>query len=170
MMREICLCFGRPVIKESSQFIEALRDLAARHGCTLQALDADKVVNDKHITLAAEMALAAFGERRNVAMDLGVEILRYASAQRQIERALDMGISDSTKRIALVAVTSGGGHDVFAEAEIRRLIELDGGGSSYRAEAVRETFDISEEEIRAAGESKIPDLVMERVALMDAYR
>jgi KEOPS complex subunit Cgi121 len=170
MMREVRLFFGRPVIKERSQFIKALKDIAVRHGCTLQALDADKVVNEKHIALAAEMALAAFEERRNIAMDLGVEILRYASAQRQIERALAMGISDSTKRIALVAVASGSGHNLFAEAEICRLIELDGAGSSYRAEAVRETFDISEEEIQAAGESKIPDLVLERVALMDAYR
>jgi KEOPS complex subunit Cgi121 len=116
--------------------------------------------------------LAAFGEKRNVAMDLGVEILRYASGQRQIEQALAMGISDSTKRIAIVAVAeaSGNGHDVYEEAEIFRLIELDGAGSSYRAVVVRETFDISEEEIRAAGESRIPDLVLERVALMDAYR
>ena len=171
-MKEIRLFFGRPVIKEKSQFIKALKDLAARHGCTLQVLDADKVVNEKHLVLAAGMALAAFGEKRNVAMDLGVEILRYASGQRQIEQALAMGISDSTKRIAIVAVAeaSGNGHDVYEEAEIFRLIELDGAGSSYRAVVVRETFDISAEEIRAAGESRIPDLVLERVALMDAYR
>lgn len=172
IMKEIRLFFGRPVIKENSQFIRELKDLAARHSCTLQVLDADRIVNEKHLVLAAEKALAAFGEGRNVAMDLGVEILRYASGQRQIERAMVMGISDSTKRIVIVAVAEASwkGHDLFTEAEICRLIELDGAGSSYRAEAVRDTFDISEDEIRATGESRIPDLVLERVALMDAYR
>jgi len=171
-MKEIRLFFGRPVIKDKSQFIRALKGLAASLGSTIQVLDADKVVSERHLMLAAERALAAFGERRNVAMDLGVEILRYASAQRQIERAMYMGISDSTERIAVVAVAeaSGNGHEVSIEAEICRLIEMDGAGSSYRPEAVRETFDISEEEIRAAGESRIPDLVLERIALMDAYR
>jgi KEOPS complex subunit Cgi121 len=171
-MKEIRLFFGRPVIKEKSQFIRELKDLAASHDCTLQVLDADMVVNERHLVLAAENALEAFRGRRNVALDLGVEILRCASGQRQIERAMAMGISDSTKRVAIVAVAeaSGNGHDVFTEAEICRLIELDGAGSSYRVEAVREIFDISEEEIRAAGESRIPDLVLERVALMDAYR
>jgi KEOPS complex subunit Cgi121 len=171
-MKDIRLFFGRPVIKEKSQFIRELRDLAACHSCTLQVLDADVVVNERHLVLAAEKALAAFGEKRNVALDLGVEILRYASGQRQIERAMAMGISDSTKRIAIVAIAeaSGKGHYVFGEDEICSLIELDGAGSSYRPEAVREIFDISEEEIRAAGESRIPDLVLERVALMDAYR
>jgi KEOPS complex subunit Cgi121 len=171
-MKEIRLFFGRPVIKEKSGFIRVLKDLAASHGSTLQVLDADKVVSERHLVLAAERALAAFGEGRNVAMDLGVEILRYASAQRQIERAMSMGISDSTERIAIVAVAeaSGNGHEVLIEAEICRLIEMDGAGSSYSPEAVREIFDISEEEIRAAGESRIPDLVLERIALMDAYR
>jgi KEOPS complex subunit Cgi121 len=169
-MEEIRLFFGRPAIKERSQFIRVLRDLAASHGCTLQALDADMVVSERHLVMAAEKALEAFRERRNVAMDLGMEILRCASGNRQIERALAMGISDSTKRVAIVAVASGKGHDLFAEAEICRLVEPDGAGSSYRAEAVRKIFDISEEEIQAAGESRIPDLVLERVALMDANR
>jgi KEOPS complex subunit Cgi121 len=168
-MKEIRLFFGRPVIKERSQFIPELRDLAASHGCTLQVLDADMVVSEEHLVLAAEKALEAFSEKRNVAQDLGVEILRCASGQRQIERALAMGISDSTNRVVIIAVAPRS-RDLPTEAEIRRLIEPDGAGSSYSPEAVRKIFDISEEEIQAAGESKIPNLVLERVALMDAYR
>ena len=61
----------------------------------MQALDADKVVSERHISFAAEKALAAFSERRNIAKDAGMEIMRYASGERQIERALFMGVSGS---------------------------------------------------------------------------
>ena len=38
------------------------------------------------------------------------------------------------------------------------------------AKAVKETFNISSEEIEAVGEERIEDLVIERVALVDTYR
>jgi len=43
-------------------------------------------------------------------------------------------------------------------------------GASFKLDALRETFNISEDEIRAADETRIPDLVLERVALVDTIR
>jgi KEOPS complex subunit Cgi121 len=50
------------------------------------------------------------------------------------------------------------------------IIEEDGLGCSFKAKRVKEAFNISEGEISAVGESRIPDLVLERVALVDTYR
>jgi KEOPS complex subunit Cgi121 len=166
------LLFGKPLVKDSKELISAVRALQSRTGCVIQIFDADKVASERHLIFAIEKALAAFSEERNIAKDLGVEILRYASGERQIERALSMGVSGSTKRVALAII-----RPEFAEElawpdspELSRLIEVDGMGASFKLDALRETFNISEDEIRAADETRIPDLVIERVALVDTIR
>jgi len=166
-MSEIRLLFGRPAIQDRRELIAALQSLRSSHDCIAQALDADKVVSEKHIAFAVEKALAAFALGRNIAKDPGVEILRYASGERQIERALNMGISDTTKRLALVLIQqSRGGR----WPDTAGIIEQDAKGCSFQIKAVKETFNISNEEIEAVGIERMEDLVIERVALVDTYR
>lgn len=78
-----------------------------------------------------------------------------------------MRVSDRTERIALVLVGCGSWPDA---SELSQIIELDGPGGSFCAKAVKEAFNISSEELRAVGEERIEDLVIERVALVDTYR
>jgi KEOPS complex subunit Cgi121 len=168
-MNEIRLLFGKPVIRDKGLLISTIKDLQSRHGCIVQALDADKIVSERHIYYAAEKAMAAFSEQRNIAKDAGMEIMRYASGERQIERALFMGISDRTERIALVLANFGRGCWPDA-SELSLIIEPDGRGCSFYAKGVKEAFSISSEELQAVGEERMEDLVIERVALVDAYR
>ena len=167
MHHEIRLLFGKPLIQDRGLLLSAIKDLQSRHGCIVQALDADKIAGERHIRFAAKKALAAFSEARNIAKDAGMEIMRYASGERQIEKALFMRISDRTERMALVLVGSGSLPDA---AELSRIIELDGQGGSFCAKAVKEAFNITSEELGAVGEERIEDLVIERVALVDTYR
>ncbi|MCX6677168.1 MAG: KEOPS complex subunit Cgi121 [Methanothrix sp.] len=166
-MNEIRLLFGKPLIQDRGRLLSAIKDLQSRHGCVVQALDADKIAGERHIRFAVEKALAAFSEQRNIAKDAGMEIMRYASGERQIERALFMRISDRTERIALVLAGSGSLPDA---SELSLIIELDGQGCSFCAKAAIEAFNISSEELRTVGEERIEDLVIERVALVDTYR
>ncbi|MFB3766243.1 MAG: KEOPS complex subunit Cgi121 [Methanotrichaceae archaeon] len=168
-MNGIRLLFGRPIIRDKGEFVSALRKLQGKTGCTIQAIDADNIVSERHLTFAAEKALSAFSEGRNIAKDLGVEILRYASGERQIERALAIGLSDFTERIGLIIVP-GQGKLMPEDSELSSVIEIDRKGCIYKAEAVKKVFNISEEELWAAGEARISDLVLERVALVDTYR
>jgi len=169
-MNEIRLLFGKPVIRDIGLLISAIKDMQSLHGCIVQALDADKIVSERHICFAAEKALKAFAEQRNIAKDAGMEIMRYASGERQIERALFMRISDRTERMALLLAGSGRECDWPNASELSRIIELDGQGCSFCIKAVKEAFNISSEELSAVGEERIEDLVIERVALVDTYR
>ena len=169
-MNEIRLLFGKPVIRDKGRLLSAIKDLQSRHGCIVQALDADKVAGERHIRFAAKKALAAFSEARNIAKDAGMEIMRYASGERQIQRALFMRISDRTERMALLLAGSGRECDWPNASELSRIIELDGKGCSFCIKAVKEAFNISSEELSAVGEERIEDLVIERVALVDTYR
>jgi KEOPS complex subunit Cgi121 len=169
-MNEIRLLFGRPAISDRKDLISAIKDLQHRYGCIVQALDADKVVSNRHILFATEKALSAFSQRRNIAKDVGMEIMRYASGERQIERALNMGVSDKTERIALVLASLEGQCNWPDEIELSRLLKPDGLGCSCRYNAVKEVFNISSAELDSVGEDRIEDLVIERVALADTYR
>lgn len=171
-MNEIRLVFGKPVQRDRAELILVLKKLQLQHDCVIQALDADKVVSDKHLLFAAEKAIRAFAEGRNIAKDLGVEILRYASGERQIERALSMGLSSTTQRVALIlsSRSSEPCGRMPGASELSSIVEEDGLGCSFKAAAVKEAFRISQEEIEAAGEDRISDLVLERVALVDTYR
>ena len=168
-MDEIRVLFGKPAIRDSARLISALKDLQSRHGCIAQALDADLVVSERHIFFAAEKARAAFSEGRNIAKNRGMEIMRYASGERQIERAFVIGITDRTERIALVLAIPCEGC-LPGSAELSEIIELDGRGCSFDAKAVIRAFHISSEELIAVGKERIADLVLERVALADTYR
>jgi KEOPS complex subunit Cgi121 len=161
-MSDLRLLFGRPKIKGKEQFLAALRRAQEDRQSVIQAMDASLVVGESHAAFAAEKAVRAFSERRNVAKDLGLEILRYASGQRQIERALTMGVSEATERVALIVLGT--------LPDISEIVEVDGEGPRWSEAALREAFDIGDAEIEAAGEERIPDLVLERIALIDAYR
>lgn len=171
-MAEICLLFGR-IRLNRAEFISSLKEVQAESGWVIQALDADKVVSEEHLIFAAQKAMLSFQEGRNIAKDMGMEFLRYASGERQIERALSIGVSDSTARVAIVMIRLGGGF--FGEGSnpkapnIDHLVRADSGGCSFRAEAVKDAFGISDEEICAAGEGRLADLVLERVALVDTF-
>jgi KEOPS complex subunit Cgi121 len=167
-VNNIWLLFGRPVIQDRNQFLAALRELQARSGCIVQALDADRVVSEEHLRFATEKALLAFSEGRNIAKDPGMEILRYASGERQIERALSMGVSEATERIALVIINR---QCRWPEnSELAELIDIDGLGCSFKPDAVKKAFSISDEELNVVDETRLSQLVLERVALVETYR
>ena len=163
-MSDVRLLFGYPKIRNKDPFLEKLRELQEEYGCIILALDAEKVVSERHAAFAAKKALRAIFENRNVAKNASVEILRYASGQRQIERALSMGISEANSRVALIVVENGTAPDLSC------AIDLDDDGPSWSCAAVKDAFEIEDEEIETVGEGRIPDLVLERVALVDAYR
>jgi tRNA threonylcarbamoyladenosine modification (KEOPS) complex Cgi121 subunit len=81
-----------------------------------------------------------------------------------------MGISDCTKRIALILASLDRECRWPNISDLSGLIELDGLGCSFSEKAVKETFNITTEEMEAVGEGRIEDLVIERVALADTYR
>jgi len=170
MMNEIRLLFGRPTTEETGHLIQAIKDLQSRHGLIAQALDANLVVSEKHIQFAVEKALAAISDGRNIANDPGMEIMRYASGERQIERALAMGVSDQTRRIALVMTKVDGREGWPDDREICQIIEQDKESFLFDPGAVKDLFNISSQELQAVGEERMEDLVIERVALVETYR
>lgn len=156
---------GMVSIDNVEEFLHKLNKIAKEKNLTLQALDADKIAGEEHIRFAVEKAINSFKTGTNIANDLSKEIMLYAAGTRQISRAVKLGIHKGENNIVIVAV---GEAQVLGFDEIRPEPVL--AYNESKKEALMKTFGITNEELEAAGEEKIPDLVLERVALVDVIK
>jgi KEOPS complex subunit Cgi121 len=143
--------------------------------------NAELIATWQHLYFAVLNALNAFKSGYNISKSLAVEVLLYASAQRQIRKAVEiLGIKPATSKIAAVIINDAAYRTKLAFSKIAKII----GGkrddtilelSGEKIETIRGVFDISESELEAViGKSGLEDaiikLVLERVALLAVQR
>ena len=193
------LLTGTVSVSDVDAFVERLQEAGATHGVTVQAFDARYVVGRAHLERAVELADRALARGENVADDRAVEILLYAAGRRQIDRAFEMGVSTGERPVVVLVdepdrdgTPDGGGspdgpangddRDDVTDAErsgaaaLRESLGVDAVGESdggpvaaYDRGRVCEFFDVGDAELAAvAGE--LPDVVCERVALLDVEK
>jgi KEOPS complex subunit Cgi121 len=134
-------------------------------------MDAGKIAGERHVRFAVQKTLRAFEENYNSAKDPGIEIMRYASGRRQIEEAFSMGVHEGD--MELVFVVMGDDDDVNRSVESLKGMISEKDVISYspvKRSNIVSQFCITANEIEAAGEEMIPDLVIERVALVDVLK
>ncbi len=156
-------------IGDVADFIKMLNEVAKKHHVVVQALDANRIASREHLLLAVEKAKRAMREGRNIAKELGIEILLYASGKRQIEQAMSMGVHSGKNYVAIVII---GDDTTGASSELKAIIQ-ESPVLAYTKSKKRKlvkAFDITEAEISAVGDDKIPELVLERVALLDVIK
>jgi len=172
--------FRNVKIANVEDFLETVRRCLAK-SVEVQFFDAGLVATWQHLYFAALNALNAFKNGINISKSLAVEILLYASAQRQIRKAVNLlGIKSNSKAIA-VFVVGEGAKDVEAALEV--ISEIVGGRrddtvlelSREKIEAIRRVFEISDAELEAVMrgnnlEQAIIDLIIERGALLAIER
>ena len=167
---DVHIIAGTCEIPTIEEFLLRLNDIASSHGITVQAIDAGKTAGEEHIIAAVEKAVRATARSYNISNDLGMEIMLYASGNRQIKRALAMGVKTGRNDVVIIAV----GENIpnAAKSELASLV-VAADVMKYRHEK-RDTivsfFGITESEIATVGEAKIPKLVIERVALMGLWK
>lgn len=168
-------------IEDLDSFLETVDSVATAHDVTIQAFDARYVAGRRHLERAVELADRALARGENVARERSVEILLYAAGRRQIDQALEMGVSPGERRT--VFVIDGAGDEAAAATALRE--RLDGGGwKSLEADKLSQSddsfewrdtatiesfFDITERE-QAATDADLETLVCERVALLEVEK
>jgi KEOPS complex subunit Cgi121 len=153
---------GEATVGDVDTFVARLAGIGEEYGATVQAFDARYVVDRTHLERAVELADRAAERGEPIARDRAVEILLYAAGRRQIDRALEMGVSAG--ECPVVAVVDGGDEAGAADA-LRELLDPAGTLGAYDPDRVRAFFDVSKAEV-AATSGVIADLVRERVALL----
>ncbi|MEA2090656.1 MAG: KEOPS complex subunit Cgi121, partial [Thermoproteota archaeon] len=148
----------------------------------VQFFNADLVAGWQHLYFAALNALTVFRSQMNISNSLAVETLLYASAQRQINNAIEkLGVKPETSQVAVLALSEN-------RKSIKKVLEVVSGLmngerddsvlelTEGKSESVKRLFGISDVELQAKLENEkgekqaLTDLVIEHVALLSTKR
>ena len=157
---------GTVFIEDTEKFLNKLKRISKEKSIVIQALDADKLAGEEHLRFAVEKAVNSFKAGRNIANDLAKEIMLYAAGTRQINKAMRLGVHAGENNVALVGIGDDIDLSEFNDITPKTVIRYD----KSKNNVLIEIFNITEEEIEAVGDDKIPELVLERVALVDVIK
>ena len=149
----------------------------------VQLFDAKLVAGWQHLYFAALNAVTAFKNKLNISNNLVIEILLYASAQRQITEAVRLiEIHPNSHMVAVVILANTRSKaslllsiiSALLTGSIRddELLEL----TDDKVEGIKRLFEISDIELEAKVEKEdgmkeaLVDLVIEHVALLVTQR
>lgn len=159
---EINIIGARGQIGNIEQILPIISKLEKEHDSTVQLFRADRIFGKEHLQTAAEMAARAWASSPRT-KTLGMEIMLYAAAERQITGAIDkLGVQDDTTETAIITVGQIDPDEVLTALNLQRADDvLDAEGKDHSI------FQISQEEMSFASVSEI---VLERIALSELNR
>lgn len=168
--------FKNVKIKDANGFLEyARREAKEAH---VQFFDAKLIAGQHHLYFAALNALKAFERKSNISSSLAVEALLYASAQRQIRKAVNMlGIKQDSSQVAVLIITKNKQRTDDCLKMISRLMSGERDDcvldlTDEKIRGIKKLFGISDLEIEAKVKGKglekeaLADLVIEHGALL----
>ena len=143
----------------------------------LQFFDAQLIATTEHLYFAALNALQAFQNKTNISKTPAMETMLYASAQRQIQKAIQRcGIKPQTTNMAAIII---GEKPTQLKAMVEAISMSVGSKpdeqvleiSKFKEQKIAETYQIGDEELKAVGKNgnradTVVKLVIERVALL----
>ncbi len=166
MAVEVGIGGGRIDPKRVKGVFDKAKELEKGLGVEILLMDADLVFGKEHIESAVEHAIRAFERDKNVASTKMMEVLLYASGERQLSTAIKkMGIGTKTRDVAVVVSDCERLDDVVTTLGIRR----DDSKLEGRVEMLGR-FGISKKAIASVPKVKVLDLVLERVAMVDMLK
>jgi tRNA threonylcarbamoyladenosine modification (KEOPS) complex Cgi121 subunit len=142
----------------------------------IQFFDAKTIATPQHLYFAAQNALQAFKDKTNISKTPAVETILYASAQRQIKKAIDRcGIKPETTNMATIIIGDDPQKIAVLLQEVSAWVGLKPDEdvlemTKDKLEKIREAFEITDKEIETVTKGNVDralvDLVIEQVALL----
>ncbi len=156
-------CAGAWVRKGESN---ALLMRASELDADIVLMDAGKVCGADHLDSAVFHARRAFERGMNASNTMGMEVILYASGERQISKAKKkMGLHQETEKVAVIVLGPEDLDQVMNDLDLKRddsLLEC----SLEKGAA----FGIYPEELETVGMDMLTDLVLEKVAFVEILK
>jgi KEOPS complex subunit Cgi121 len=168
--------FRNVQIENINAFLEHFR--RQNREAAIQFFDAKHVAGPQHLYFAAVNALNAFEKKTNISNNLAVESLLYASAQRQIKKAVEMlGIKQGSSEVAALIMTENRHKKTDHLHIVNKILPGERDDSvleltDKKIGNIKKLFRISDLEFEAKLEKEglekeaLTDLVIERMALL----
>jgi tRNA threonylcarbamoyladenosine modification (KEOPS) complex Cgi121 subunit len=148
-----------------------------RSNVEMQLFDANVIASYRHLYFAVLNALQAFRNKTNISKSLAVETMLYASAQRQIQKAIKRcGIKPQTANMATTIIGEKPGEIRTLLREISLCVGTEPDETvlemtEVKLKKIKGVFQIKAEEIKSVMRDEcqtdaVVNLVVERVALL----
>ena len=172
----VIIGFRNVQLKDINSFLEQFKELNI--GAAVQFFDAKHVAGSQHLYFAALHALNAFDKNIAISNNLAVEALLYASAQRQIKKAVKMlGIKENSSELAALIMTKNGHEKLDCLSQVTKMIPGERDDTvleltDKKVNKIKRVFSISDLEVEAKlkkdglEKEAVTDLVIERMALL----
>jgi KEOPS complex subunit Cgi121 len=157
-------------VSDIPDFLGHLRTLSTDCGSHIILFDKDMMAGRGHVDSALFHAFRAKGSDTCVSSSVEIEALLYAAGSRQVIEGTKFGIHEGINLAYLCLCPD--------NEEVWRTLSREMKETPDNWEEINEEkksrlisiFNVTAEELAVAGESRLKDLVMERVALLDAYK
>jgi tRNA threonylcarbamoyladenosine modification (KEOPS) complex Cgi121 subunit len=168
--------FRNVKIEDAEEFLRAICK-EKRQNTVVQFFNAELVATWEHLYFAVLNALTAFKNKSNISRNVAMEIILYASAQRQIRKAIALvGVKRDPTDVATVIIGENSDSVKKVLSAISKLIGAEPDDealelSKDKTQSICKAFDVSERELEAVMkknnlEQALVDLVIERMALL----
>ncbi len=157
-------------ITDEAAFLEKVRCIARSFNTHIIFFDADKIAGKKHVESALGHAIRAVNENFCISNSFEMEALLYAAGSRQCINGVSFGIHSGHNNSYLCICPP----DTEAFEQIRPLVTPVHDDwetiSPEKVDVLINLFDITPQELDVTGISRLQELVLERVALLEVYR
>ena len=159
-------------IKNVDNFLKKIGSFAQDHKIIIQVFDADVIYGKNHLISAFEHAKRAMDEKTNTTNSLEMEILLYASGERQLKLAIPkMGVKKDNGRTAFVLVDENEKLSNKLVDDLFNLLSLVRDDNVLEGnENTLKKFGLKENEIKTVKKAKYGDLILEKVAMVDIIK
>jgi len=168
--------FRNLTIKNTEKFVEKIRKESLPNSW-VQFFDPDLVATWEHLYFAVLNAIISFSNARNISKSMPMEAMLYASAQRQIQKAIGLiGIKPASTDVAIVVV---GEKPDTIQAVVSRIAEHVASKpdetileiTEEKISLISKVFEINKNELETIVNKNdvqhtLVNLVIERMALM----
>ena len=164
-------------IYDIDYFFKKILALSEEFKITIQAVDAELIYGKNHLISASKHAQRAFEQRKNLTNSLAMEILLYASGERQIQKALQkIGVKKGNIPIAFIFMnrfgceTKGEISDEIIE-KILATFDLKRDDKVLEGDInTLKKFGVLQQELKTVPEDKYGDVILEKVAMVDIIK
>lgn len=149
-------------------FLRKIIKLAQKYNTIIQVFNADMIYGKKHIISAEKHAKRAMMRKTNSTNSIEMEILLYASGDRQLKNAiLKMGIKKGDANIAFFIDKKS---DIIEKIILKKL-SLEKDDKLLKGDIdTLEKFGLTNDEIATVNKDKYQDLILEKVAMVDIIK
>lgn len=141
----------------------------------LQFFDADLIATQEHLYFAVLNALQSFKSKSSCSKSVAMESMLYASAQRQISKAIEhIGVKPGSCNLAIAIVAEDKKQVEMQLKELTEYFRCSPDGTvlqltESKIQKIKAAFQVTETELatqKAPQEKALVDLVVERMALL----